>query len=342
MVKTQSLITPRPRSAKRGGHHSSLSLKAPAKINWFLHVYSLRKDGYHDIKSLIQKISLYDVLTFEPSKDLTVITDARIQKEENLVYKAGVLLRNEYRINMGAEIHLYKNIPVAAGLGGGSSDAALTLIGLNKLWSLELSTRELCGIAEQLGSDVPFFLYGPLALVEGRGEKITPIKAAKKYNLLLVKPHISISTKWAYGQLKHRTQSAEHRTQNTDNPPSPPFSKGGKGGFISEPQTPNSKLSKLTKINDKVDNIKFFINAVRQAEINKNINITNDLESVTAQNFPVVADIKERLNREGAIFSIMSGSGPTVFGVFTSVEDAENASKAFKEHWTAVVQTLID
>ncbi|MEK7271581.1 MAG: 4-(cytidine 5'-diphospho)-2-C-methyl-D-erythritol kinase, partial [Nitrospirota bacterium] len=183
MVKAQSLIT----------HHSSLSLKAPAKINWFLHVDSLRKDGYHNIKSLIQKISLYDVLTFEPSKDLTVITDARIQKEENLVYKAGVLLRNECRINTGAEIHLYKNIPVAAGLGGGSSDAALTLIGLNKLWSLELSTRELCGFAEQLGSDVPFFLYGQLALVEGRGEKITPIKAAKKYNLLLVKPHISIS-----------------------------------------------------------------------------------------------------------------------------------------------------
>ncbi len=326
MVKAQSLITPRPRSAKRGGHHSLLSLKAPAKINWFLHVYSLRKNGYHDIKSLIQKISLYDVLTFVPSKDLIVITDAQIQKEENLVYKAGVLLRNEYRINMGAEIHLYKNIPVAAGLGGGSSDAALTLIGLNKLWSLELSTRELCGIAEQLGSDVPFFLYGQLALVEGRGEKITPIKAAKKYNLLLVKPHISISTKWAYGQLKKRTpQSVQRRASDA---------------VLRTPYPGPS--SELTKINDKVDNIKFFINAVRQAEINKNINIPNDLESVTAQNFPVVADIKEGLVREGAIFSIMSGSGPTVFGVFTSVKDAENASKAFKEHWTAVVQTLTD
>lgn len=316
MVKAQSLIT----------NHSSLSLKAPAKINWFLHVDSLRKDGYHNIKSLIQKISLYDVLTFEPSKDLTVITDARIQKEENLVYKAGVLLRNECRINTGAEIHLYKNIPVAAGLGGGSSDAALTLIGLNKLWSLELSTRELCGFAEQLGSDVPFFLYGQLALVEGRGEKITPIKAAKKYNLLLVKPHISISTKWAYGQLKKRTAHSVQRTASD-----------------AVLRTPYSGLSpELTKTSDKVDNIKFFINAVRQAEINKNINIPNDLESVTAQNFPVIADIKEGLAREGAIFSIMSGSGPTVFGVFTSVEDAENASKAFKEHWTAVVQTLID
>ena len=324
MVKARTLITKPALSLTKG--HSSLSLKAPAKINWFLHVYSLRKDGYHDIKSLIQKISLYDVLTFVPSKDLTVITDARIQKEENLVYKAGVLLRNEYRINMGAEIHLYKNIPVAAGLGGGSSDAALTLIGLNKLWSLELSTRELCGIAEQLGSDVPFFLYGQLALVEGRGEKITPIKAEKKYNLLLVKPHISISTKWAYGQLKKRTAHSIQRTASD-----------------AVLRTPYSGLSsELTKTSDKVDNIEFFINAVRQAEINKNINIPNDLESVTAQNFPVIADIKESLDREGAIFSIMSGSGPTVFGVFTSVEDAENASKAFKEHWTAVVQTLID
>ena len=339
MVKAQSLITPRPRSAKRGGHHSSLSLKAPAKINWFLHVYSLRKNGYHDIKSLIQKISLYDILTFEPSKDLTVITDAQIQKEENLVYKAGVLLRNEYRINMGAEIHLYKNIPVAAGLGGGSSDAAITLVGLNKLWSLELSIRELCGIAEQLGSDVPFFLYGQLALVEGRGEKITPIKAEKKYNLLLVKPHISISTKWAYGQLR---KSYELRVTS--------YELKDKDNKYPELRTQNlptgqagSKLYRgLTKGAYNADNIKFFINAVRQAEINKNINIPNDLESVTAQNFPVVADIKERLNREGAIFSIMSGSGPTVFGVFTSVEDAENASKAFKEYWTAVVQTLTD
>ena len=330
MVKARALITKPALSLTKG--HSSLSLKAPAKINWFLHVYSLRKDGYHDIKSLIQKISLYDVLTFVPSKDLTVITDAQIQKEENLVYKAGVLLRNEYRINMGAEIHLYKNIPVAAGLGGGSSDAALTLIGLNKLWSLELSTRELCGIAEQLGSDVPFFLYGQLALVEGRGEKIIPIKAAKKYNLLLVKPHISISTKWAYGQLR---KSYELRVTS--------YELKDKDNKYPELRTQNSKLYRgLTKGAYNADNIKFFINAVRQAEINKNINITNDIESVTAQNFPVVADIKKGLVREGAIFSIMSGSGPTVFGVFTSVEDAENASKAFKEHWTAVVQTLID
>ena len=305
MVKAQSLIT----------HHSSLSLKAPAKINWFLHVYSLRKDGYHDIKSLIQKISLYDVLTFVPSKDLTVITDARIQKEENLVYKAGVLLRNEYRINMGAEIHLYKNIPVAAGLGGGSSDAALTLVGLNKLWSLELSTRELCGIAERLGSDVPFFLHRPLALVEGRGEKITNFNSVKSFNILLVKPHIKVSSRWAY--------------ENLD--------------IYRNRINPGSRLApELTKTNDKVDNIKFFINAIRQAEINKNINIPNDLESVTARNFPVIADIKENLVREGAIFSIMSGSGPTVFGVFTSVEEAEKASKAFKEHWTAVVKTLTD
>ncbi len=292
-----------------------LTLKAPAKINWFLYVNGLRKDGYHDIKSLIQKISLYDILTFIPSAKLTVITEAQIPVEKNLVYKAAALLQKECGLHTGAEIHLKKNIPVAAGLGGGSSDAASTLVGLNKLWSLGLSPRDLFVFAEQLGSDVPFFLYGPLALVEGRGEKITNFNAINPFAILLVNPHIKVSTRWAYQNLDVRRNSRELLSQD---------------------------VSGLTKIGDKDDNIKFFINAIGRAELLETVDIFNDLEAVTVLNFPVIAEIKEKLLKEGALFSLMSGSGPTVFGVFTSAEEAERASREFRDHWAAVVQTITE
>jgi len=284
-----------------------LTLNAPAKINWFLKVFTLRSDGYHEIESLIQKISLYDVLVFAPSRELTLTTNMQIPAEQNLAYKSAVLLKNECRINAGAEISLNKNIPVSAGLGGGSSDAASTLIGLNKVWSLGLSRNELCAFAERLGSDVPFFLHGPLALVKGRGEKISDCKSVKPFNILLVKPPVTVSTRWAYENLKSARINGE-----------------------------------LTKITPKADNIKFFTHAISKAELPGDRYIENDIESVTVKSFPVIADIKHRLLREGAIFSMMSGSGPTVFGVFGSAKEAENASKAFEECWTAVVQTITD
>ncbi len=306
-----------------------LTLKAPAKINWFLKVYGLQNDGYHKIECLTQTVSLYDILAFVPSKDLTLITDLQIPIEQNLVYKAAVLLKKECGISAGVEIRLNKNIPVAAGLGGGSSDAASTLLGLNEVWSLGLSGNDLCVFAEQLGADVTFFLHGPFSFVEGRGEKITACKAIKPINILLVKPPLTVSTRWVYGQLKNRIQNTEHRTQSTDNPPIPPLLKGGEGGF------------ELTNRTDKVDNIKLFIHAVGKAELHRNSNIQNDLESVTIKSFPVIANIKDRLLREGAILSMMSGSGPTVFGVFGSAKEAENASKVFNDCWTAIVQTII-
>ncbi len=277
-----------------------LTLKAPAKINWFLKVYGLQNDGYHKIKCLTQTVSLYDILAFVPSKDLTLITDLQIPIEQNLVYKAAALLKKECGINAGVEIRLNKNIPVAAGLGGGSSDAASTLLGLNEVWSLGLSGNDLCVFAERLGADVTFFLHGPFSFVEGRGEKITACKAIKPINILLVKPPLTVSTRWAYKNLK------------------------------------------LTNRTDKVDNIKLFIHAVGKAELHRNSNIQNDLESVTIKSFPVIANIKDILLREGAILSMMSGSGPTVFGVFGSAKEAENASKVFNDCWTAIVQTIIN
>ncbi len=297
-----------------------LTLKASAKINWFLRVLRLRNDGFHEIQSLIQKITLYDVITFAPSKDLILTTDVRIPTEHNLIYKAAMCLKSKYGVETGAVIHLDKNIPIGAGLGGGSSDAAAALRGLNELWSTGLSISALCEIAEQLGSDVPFFLHGSLSFVHGRGEKIINRRALKPVSILLVKPFFTVSTAWAYGQLR---ESCELR--------------------VTRLLTPNPKLSKLTKNANKVNNIEHLIQKFERAALsNMPGAVSNDLESVALKSFPVIAEIKDRLFKQGAIFSLMSGSGPTVFGVFDSFEKAEDASLIFNDFWTAVVQTVTD
>jgi 4-diphosphocytidyl-2-C-methyl-D-erythritol kinase len=316
MIKDSSLIT----------HHPSLSFKAPAKINWFLKVLGLRDDGFHEIRSLMQKISLYDTLTFSPSNDLTLQTDTSIPVEKNLVYRAALLLKNKCGIDKGALITLKKYIPAGAGLGGGSSDAASALLGLNKLWSLNLSPGDLCSIAEQLGSDVPFFLSGPISSSYGRGEKITPCTIGKSVNLLLVKPPFPVSTAWVYGEYKNRIQDAGYSRQNTED-------------RIQE--TGDQTYEELTKKDNEADNIEALIRLIEKAEFGDLVNIlANDLESVTIKSFPVISEIKDRLKEQGAIFSMMSGSGPTVFGIFRSTEEAEKASKAFKGYWTMAVQTL--
>jgi 4-diphosphocytidyl-2-C-methyl-D-erythritol kinase len=288
-----------------------LTIKAPAKINWFLHVLGLRDDGFHEIQSLMQKITLYDVLTFMPSEDLILETGASIPVELNLVYKAASLLRNTYGLKKGARIKLGKHIPIGAGLGGGSSDAAAALMGLCELWSLNVPHEELNGIACRLGSDVPFFLGGPLSFAQGRGEKLTPRRARKTVYLLLVKPPFPVSTAWAYGELR-------------------------KCGW-------NTGKLRLTNNSSKVDNIEFLISSIERAGFRDAAeSISNDLEPVTVKSFPVIAEIKKELLDKGAVFSLMSGSGPTVFGIFSSSEEAGEASGTFKDCWTAVVQTIIE
>jgi 4-diphosphocytidyl-2-C-methyl-D-erythritol kinase len=290
----------------------SLSFRSPAKINWFLKVLALRSDGYHEIRSLIQKITLYDELTFSASDDIILRSDLNVPVEENLVYKAIRLLKVRYNVQKGIAIELKKRIPLGAGLGGGSSDAATTLRGLNELWSLRIPDVELCKIAEELGSDVPFFLNGPLSYVEGRGERVIEYEAERPLSLLLVKPFSDISTEWAYRTF------ADLKKQE----------------------------GKLTKEGDNVDNMKQFISCVKRADIHCisrfNDVILNDLEAVSLRAFPLIAEIKERLLREGALFSLMSGSGSTVFGVFDSQEKAVKASEAFKDFWTVVVKTIIE
>jgi len=179
-----------------------LTLKAHAKINWFLRVRSKRDDGFHEIESLFQRISLHDELTIEEASSLSVVTEAPIPVDENLVLRAALMLRDEAGAKGGANIGLIKNIPIAAGLGGGSSDAAATLTGLNDLWRLGLTGGRLQEMALALGSDVPFFLGGPSALAGGRGENLTPVASGNPATLLLLNPGINVSASWAYSNLQ--------------------------------------------------------------------------------------------------------------------------------------------
>ena len=281
---------------------ASFSLKAPAKINWFLKIIGKRVDGYHDIASLMQCISLYDNLKFEHSDSINVISDLDIPLSDNIVYKAASLLKKLVSYRKGAKITLKKRIPVSAGLGGGSSDAACVLSGLNMLWGLNLSAMELSSTGAEIGSDVPFFFNGPLALVEGRGEKATPFRIDSSITLLLVKPPISVSTAWAYSYYDKNV------------------------------------VNKLTK---KAIDIKLFCQTLKRQDyalLGKMLD--NDFEDVVTGRYPVISEIKLRLIEKGALISAMSGSGPTVFGVFESRDLAKKAAGEMKPNTGLVVETL--
>ncbi|MEC4684484.1 MAG: 4-(cytidine 5'-diphospho)-2-C-methyl-D-erythritol kinase [Nitrospirota bacterium] len=189
------------------------SLYSPAKINWFLKVLGKRADGYHNIYSVMQRIALSDTLSFEETKgEIVIESDLEIAMEENLVYKAAALMKKHTSCSSGARIKLLKKIPLQAGLGGGSSNAATTLFGLNNLWKTGLNLRTLTELGASLGSDVPFFLNGPIAVVEGRGEVITPLQAStKEITLLIVKPGHGISTALAYKEVAEYSEMDRSR-----------------------------------------------------------------------------------------------------------------------------------
>jgi 4-diphosphocytidyl-2-C-methyl-D-erythritol kinase len=176
------------------------SIEAPAKINWFLSIKGRRDDGYHDIASAMQCVSLFDVLSFEDAPEIELVSDLDIPPEDNLVYRAAILMKRSASYARGARIVLKKNVPLAAGLGGGSSDAAQTLIGLNKLWELGLGEKELMELGAGIGSDVPFFIGGPFSIVEGRGEIVKKLETGSSVWMLLVKPDIGVSASWAYAK----------------------------------------------------------------------------------------------------------------------------------------------
>ena len=181
----------------------NIELHSPAKINLFLDVFGKRSDGYHDIMTVFEKIDLSDTIRLQnlPTGEIILTSDKKEipQDETNLAYKAAHILKKRYNVSSGVAIHIEKRIPVAAGLGGGSSNAATTLLGLNKLWDLQLDERRLWDVAREIGSDVPFFVFNySFALGVGRGDEISPIKSGLEMWHLIITPPLSILTKDVY------------------------------------------------------------------------------------------------------------------------------------------------
>ncbi|HPD55900.1 MAG TPA: 4-(cytidine 5'-diphospho)-2-C-methyl-D-erythritol kinase [Smithellaceae bacterium] len=259
--------------------------QAPAKINLFLRVLSRRPDGYHEIFSLMQKISLSDELSFQHRPEGIVLHCSASDLpnvEDNLVFRAARLIFAHKNYTSGVEITLDKKIPTAAGLGGGSSDAAATLMALNELCSFGLSKNELMQLGLKLGADVPFFIFGDSAFATGIGENLTSCKNLPELHLVLLNPRFPLSTKSIYDNLNLRLTSEKI----------------------------NYSMPRLSALGD----------VVRE--------LHNDLEEVSLQMHPELGDLKEILLRHGALGALMSGSGPTVFGIFSDEKSASSASVA--------------
>ena len=261
---------------------------APAKINLFLRVLRKRADGYHDIVSLMQKVTLYDELTFLPRPqgiELKCPHSDLPTSEDNLIFRAAKAVFSYAGYSSGIEITLTKNIPVAAGLGGGSSDAATTLLVLNETCQLGLTKMELMKLGAKLGADVPFFIFGNSAFATGIGDKLEAWENPLKLNVVLINPFFPLSTKLVYESLNLRL------TKKQINYSIPPF----------------SALSDITR------------------------EMHNDLETASLKMHPELTDIKQLLLRHGALSAMMSGSGPTVFGIFTDENTARKAAEAINK-----------
>lgn len=270
-----------------------ISLKALAKINLGLDVVSRREDGYHEVRMVMQTIHLYDRLEISKKETSGIELETNLSylpvNENNLVYRAGKLLMDEFHIEEGVKVFLNKRIPVAAGMAGGSTDAAAMLYGMNELFELGLSRDELMERGVKIGADVPYCLMRGTALAEGIGEKLTPLAPMVKCPVLIAKPPISVSTKFVYQNLKL------------------------------DAQTVHPDIDRLIADIEKKD-----LTSIAA-------DMGNVLETVTIPNYPVVAEVKEQMMKSGAINSLMSGSGPTVFGLFENEKTAEQAYQEMKE-----------
>lgn len=280
-----------------------LTVKSYAKINWTLDVLYRREDGYHELRTIYQTISLHDRLQVGDTDGVIEISsdDERVPADEtNLAYKAAALLRREAGVTRGARVHIEKRIPVAAGLGGGSSNAAATLLALARLWRIEADHLMLTRVAMELGSDVPFFLVGGTALGVGRGEEVYPIEEANADNLLLVNAGLPVSTASTY-----------------------------------------ARLSRLTRPG--ADRIMPFTLFAAKAVCELPLAASNDLEEVVAAAHPEIAEVKQRLLARGARRALMSGSGGTVFAVFDNTELVGRALKdAHAAGWWASPASTVD
>lgn len=261
----------------------AIILSAKAKINLGLDVVRRLENGYHEVRMVMQQLKLEDELEIESCSEgiQLSIDNARglLADDSNLVYRAAAILKEMFNFP-GVKIHLKKNIPMAAGLAGGSSDAAATLIGINQLFSLGLSVEELCETGVKLGADIPFCIMGGTRLSEGIGEKLSPLPAMPHCHILLAKPPVDVSTKYVYENL-HVEKIKHHPNMDA---------------VISALN--NNDLSELSS------------------------SMENILETVTVRKYPEIDKIKSLMKENGALCALMSGSGPTVFGIFTDLDAA--------------------
>ncbi|EQB63059.1 MAG: hypothetical protein RBG1_1C00001G0638 [candidate division Zixibacteria bacterium RBG-1] len=273
-----------------------LKLSSYAKINLGLWVINKRKDGYHNIFSIIQAIDLADQIQLEkiPAGIILKSDSPKVPRNaRNLAFKAAKIFLAGTKVKSGVKIFIRKKIPIEAGLGGGSSNAAFVLKGLNRLFGTKISTRKLSKWSEKIGSDVPFFFSSGTAFVRGRGEKVKSVALPLDYWIILVKPPFSVSSRWAYSNFKFDlTKTTVLRN-------------------FSSQRNPNNfgEMLNLCK---------------------------NDLETTVSKKFPIIKQIKKQMLKHGAMLSAMSGSGPVVFGIFKDKLQAREVMKKFKKRQYAV------
>ena len=272
---------------------NKIELKALGKINLGLDVLGRRENGYHDVRMVMQTLYLYDQITITkketPGIDLKTNLFYLPVDENNLAYKAAKLLMDEFDVKEGVSIYLDKHIPVAAGMAGGSANAAAVLFGINRMFDLGLSQKELMDRGVTLGADVPYCIMRGTVLAEGIGEILTPLPALPKCYVLIAKPPISVSTKLVYEKLDSH------------------------------------------EIEDHPD-IDGILEGLKEQDIKKIAScMGNVLEKVTVEEYPVIEDIKNVMKEEGALNAMMSGSGPTVFGIFDNKHLARKAADKIRK-----------
>jgi 4-diphosphocytidyl-2-C-methyl-D-erythritol kinase len=274
----------------------SFTLPSFAKINLFLRVLGKRSDNYHEICTIFQTVSLCDYIAFSDHDEIVLTCqDEKIPLgNENLIVKAAEFLKNAFDIKTGARMHLEKFIPAPGGLGGGSSNAAVALLGLTKLWNIKIKRRELCDIGVKLGADVPFFFYGGTALGSGTGTDVSPLEDFSAEYILIVTPEVDVATKEAFARLN------------------------------AADLTNKSSKSILKICRDEANSL-----------LSKHSEPKNDFEKIIFELEPETARVKKRLIENGATIALMSGSGASVFGIFDSYVQQQNALKALQneQNW---------
>lgn len=277
-----------------------LYFPAWAKLNLGLKVGAQRPDGYHEIKSVMQAVSLADRVELEAKDNgisLEVVGAELPTDGRNLAVRAAQLVRDRFQVAKGVHIKLTKNIPLAAGLAGGSADAAAVLYGLNRYWQLNLGLKDLVPLAADLGSDVPFALLGGTGLAEGRGEVVSTLVPLPRCYFVLACPPVAVSTAWAYNELDRTLLDHHH----------------------------------------KVD-IDALLAGLERRDLGQMAALlANSFEPVVMAHFPLIRDIKETLLAAGALAALMSGSGPTVYGLFAGWEEANAAASALDTAATTYV-----